>query len=39
MKEEGQMSPGVDDVVGKPPNIQALQDVLLKVAVPGKLLS
>ncbi len=33
MKEDGEKAPEVDAVVGKPPNMQELNDLLLRMAV------
>jgi len=36
MKEDGEAAPAVDAVVGKPPHMQELNDLLLRITTPGK---
>ena len=36
MKEDGETAPEVDAVIGKPPRMQELNDLLLRVTAPGK---
>jgi len=36
MKEDGETTPEVDAVIGKPPRMQELNDLLLRVTAPGK---
>jgi signal transduction histidine kinase len=36
MREEGETAPEVDAVIGKPPHMQELNDLLLRITAPGK---
>jgi hypothetical protein len=36
IREDGETTPEVDAVIGKPPRMQELNDLLLRIAAPGK---
>jgi hypothetical protein len=36
IREDGATTPEVDAVIGKPPRMQELNDLLLRVTAPGK---